>query len=287
MVVAGLRGRKSGRGFYTYAEPGSPSVVPDAETPEEEAARGPGREVRTVGVVGSGTTATGLAEALATAGYEVVLVGGGSARLQDLADADLVVEALAEDLAVKRAVFRDLDGICKPGAVLATTTSSVPVIECAVATGRPGDVVGLHPVERAGEVRLVEVVSTVATAPDVADTALAVCDRLGRRALRCGDRAGFVVDALLFPYLNDAVRMLAEHYADVDDIDTAMKAGCGYPVGPFELLDAVGLDVALAVQRALYRESREPGHAPAPLLEQLVTAGRLGRKAGRGFREHA
>ena len=110
-----------------------------------------------------------------------------------------------------------------------------------------------------------------------------IVERLGRRAVRCTDRAGFVVNALLFPYLNDAVRMLSEHYATADDIDTAMKAGCGYPTGPFELLDAVGLDVALAIQRELYLELREPGFAPAPLLEHLVTAGRLGRKTGKGF----
>ena len=324
MVVAGLRGRKSGRGFYTYAEPGSSSVVPDTRTPADTPAHGPGREVRTVGVVGSGTMATGIAQALAMAGYDAVLVARspekasaaldrigaglgkavergkitetdrdaargrvrGSAHLQDLADADLVVEAVVEDLAVKRAVFRDLDQVCRPGVVLATTTSSLPVIECAAATRRPRDVVGLHFFNPAPVMGLVEVVSTVATAPDVADTALAVAERAGKRAVRCADRAGFVVNALLFPYLNDAVRMLAEHYAGVDDIDTAMKAGCGYPMGPFELLDVVGLDVALAIQRSLYLESRERGHAPTPLLEQLVTAGYLGRRAGRGFREH-
>ncbi len=324
MVVAGLRGRKSGRGFYTYGEPGSSSVVRDAETPGDAPAHGPGRAVRSVGVVGSGTMATGIAEVLASAGYDVLLVARspekasaaldriaaglgkaaergritaadrdaargrvrGSAHLQDLADADLVVEAVVEDLAVKRALFESLDGICRPGAVLATATSSLPVIECAAATRRPGDVVGLHFFNPAPAMKLVEVVSTVATAPDAVDTALAVAERTGKRAVRCADRAGFVVNALLFPYLNDAVRMLAEHYAGVDDIDTAMKAGCGYPMGPFELLDVVGLDVALAIQRSLYLEFRERGYAPTPLLEQLVTAGYLGRKAGRGFREH-
>jgi 3-hydroxybutyryl-CoA dehydrogenase len=155
-----------------------------------------------------------------------------------------------------------------------------------MATGRPRDVVGLHFFNPAPVMRLVEVVSTVATSAEAVDTALAVCERLGKRAVRCGDRAGFVVNALLFPYLNDAVRMLSEHYAGVDDIDTAMKAGCGYPMGPFELLDVVGLDVALAIQRALYLEFRERGYAPTPLLEQLVTAGYLGRKTGRGFRTY-
>jgi len=124
----------------------------------------------------------------------------------------------------------------------------------------------------------------VQTADDVMATALEVCERLGKHAVTCGDRAGFIVNALLFPYLNDAVKMLEAHYASSEDIDTAMKVGCGYPMGPFELLDVVGLDVSLAIQQTLYREFREPGFAPAPLLEHLVTAGYMGRKTGRGFR---
>ena len=134
--------------------------------------------------------------------------------------------------------------------------------------------------------KLVEVVSTVATAPDVEATVLGVSNKLGKHAVRCGDRAGFIVNALLFPYLNDAVKMLQANYATSEDIDSAMKVGCGYPMGPFELLDVVGLDVALVIQRMLYLEFREPGFAPAPLLEQLVKAGRHGRKAGKGFREY-
>jgi 3-hydroxybutyryl-CoA dehydrogenase len=135
--------------------------------------------------------------------------------------------------------------------------------------------------------KLVEVVSTIATAPDVAATAHSVCEQLGKHAVSCTDRAGFIVNALLFPYLNDAVKMLEAHYATADDIDAAMKVGCGYPMGPFELLDVVGLDVSLAIERELYVEFREPGFAPAPLLEHLVTAGYLGRKTGRGFRDYA
>src|SRR3569833_1367691 len=133
--------------------------------------------------------------------------------------------------------------------------------------------------------KLVEVVSTNATAPDVVATASAVCAAVCKHAVHCGDRAGFIVNALLFPYLNDAVKMLEAHYAGADDIDTAMKVGCGLPMGPFELLDVVGLDVALAIQRTLYLEFRAPGFGPAPLLEHLVTAGNLGRKASRGFRD--
>jgi 3-hydroxybutyryl-CoA dehydrogenase len=326
MVTAGLLGRKSGRGFYTYERPGSPVVVPDEETPTGAAAYGtPARPVQKVGVVGSGTMAAGIVEVFARSGYEVISVTRGSDRtstlrerltgslqkavvrgklaeadrdaasarvtwssmLDELADADLVVEAVAEDLAVKKAFFASLDEICKPGVVLATTTSSLPVIECAAATARPADVLGLHFFNPAPVMSLVEVVRTIRTSPEALATARAVCERLGKTAVVCGDRAGFVVNALLFPYLNDAVRMLEASYSNADDIDNAMKLGCGYPMGPFELLDVVGLDVSLAIQRELYLEFREPGFAPAPLLEHLVTAGYLGRKVGRGFRDYS
>ena len=324
MVTAGLRGRKTGQGFYTYEAPDSPNVVADALTPSAGAAHESHRAVQAVGVVGSGTMATGIVEVLAKAGYDVLYVARGeekvarvradlerslekavmrgklgeqdrdaalarvtgSAKLDDLADRDLVLEAVVEELSVKQALFATLDEICKPGAVLATTTSSLPVIELAAATGRPADVVGLHFFNPAPVMKLVEVVRTVSTADDVVATARAVCDRAGKHAVECGDRAGFIVNALLFPYLNDAVKMLQAHYATVEDIDAAMMVGCGYPLGPFDLLDVVGLDVALAIERTLYLEFREPGFAPAPLLEQLVTAGYLGRKSGRGFRQY-
>jgi 3-hydroxybutyryl-CoA dehydrogenase len=199
----------------------------------------------------------------------------------------LVVEAVVEDLVVKQTLFANLDDICAPGTVLATTTSSLPVIECAMATSRPSDVIGMHFFNPAAMMRLVEVVTTVSTAPDVEATVLDVTSKIGKHAVRCGDRAGFIVNALLFPYLNDAIKMLEAHYATADDIDSAMKVGCGYPMGPFELLDVVGLDVSLTIQRELYQEFREPGFAPAPLLEHLVTAGRLGRKTGKGFRDYS
>jgi 3-hydroxybutyryl-CoA dehydrogenase len=187
---------------------------------------------------------------------------------------------------VKTVLFEALGEICATGTILATTTSSLPVVDLAAATKHPPDVVGLHFFNPAQVMKLVEVVSTVATSEDVVATAVAVCHRLGKHAVTCNDRAGFIVNALLFPYLNDAVRMLEANYASADDIDTAMKMGCGYPMGPFELLDVVGLDVSLAIQRTLYLEFREPGFAPAPRLEHLVTAGYVGRKAGRGFRSY-
>ncbi len=323
MVTAGLLGRKTGRGFYTYEAPDSPVVVDDELTPRGDAETG-GREIRRVGVVGSGTMAVGIVEVCAKAGYDVLYVArgqekvdrvraglerslekavqrgkltaeerdaaltriSGTSKLDDLAAADLVIEAVVEELSVKQALFESFDEICKPGAVLATTTSSLPVIDLAMATKRPADVVGLHFFNPAPVMKLVEVVSTVSTSPEVADTAVAFSVALGKHPVRCGDRAGFIVNALLFPYLNDAVRMLEAHYASVDDIDTAMKLGCRLPMGPFELLDVVGLDVSLAIQRTLYLEFREPGFAPAPLLEHLVTAGYLGRKTNRGFRDY-
>jgi 3-hydroxybutyryl-CoA dehydrogenase len=325
MVSAGLLGRKSGRGFYTYAAPGSPEVVPDAQTPTGGPPAGVElRPVRSVGVVGSGTMATGIVEVFATAGYAVTYVGRGEEKvervrtavarstarqvekgrmgaedadavlgrltgattLDALAEVDLVVEAVTEELGVKQELFRDLDRTCRPGAILATTTSSLPVIDCAKVTSRPEDVIGMHFFNPAQVMKLVEVVHTVTTAPDITATVQDLCARVGKVAVTCGDRSGFIVNALLFPYLNDAVRMLEGNYASADDIDTAMKTGCGLPMGPFELLDVVGLDVSLAIERELYTEFREPGYAPTPLLEHLVTAGYLGRKTGRGFRTH-
>ncbi len=326
MVSAGLKGRKTGRGFYTYAAPSSSEVVPDSETPsaatQDDA---PKRPITAVGVVGSGTMATGIVEVFAKAGLPATFVARsqekvdavragvqkslaravergkldqataddvlgrltGATTREALADADLVVEAIAEELALKQDLFRDLDRISKAGAILATTTSSLPVVECASVTNRAEDVVGMHFFNPAQVMKLVEVVRTVSTADDVVATLRDLCTTMGKHAVTCGDRSGFIVNALLFPYLNDAVTMLSANYASADDIDTAMKTGCGLPMGPFELLDVVGLDVALAIQRELYLEFREPGFAPAPLLEHLVTAGYLGRKTGRGFRTYA
>ncbi|MDR7281097.1 3-hydroxybutyryl-CoA dehydrogenase [Catenuloplanes atrovinosus] len=273
LVTAGFLGRKSGRGFYTYEKPGSSAVVPERPVAEPDPVAA--REINAVGVVGSGAAAAGLAEAFARAGFDVVTAGPDvREKAAALAGTDLVVDATAGDLAATKALFAGLDEVCEPGTVLATTTSALPIIEIAMATRRPEDVAGLHFLPPAPAVSLVEVVHTVRTAPEVLATARRVVERLGGTGVSCPDRAGFVVNALLFPYLNDAVRMLGDRYSTVDDIDAAMTLGCGYPAGPFAMLDAVGPDVALEIQRALYRESREPGLAPAPLLEQLVTAGR-------------
>lgn len=325
MVTAGLLGRKTGRGFYTYERADSPVVVQDDKTPSTDDLPELKHDIRTVGVVGTGTMAAGIVEVFAKSGYDVLYVGRsqdrvdgvlasitrnldkqiqrgrateeqktevlgrlrGTTSLDDLSGVEIVVEAIAEDLAIKTTLFENLDEICKPGTILATTTSSLPIISLARVTSRPQDVVGMHFFNPAPIMKLVEVVSTVATDDDVAETVRALCAKVGKVAVSCGDRAGFIVNALLFPYLNDAVKMLEAHYATADDIDTAMKQGCALPMGPFELLDVVGNDVSLAIQRELYLEFREPGFAPAPLLEHLVTAGYLGRKTQRGFRDYS
>ncbi|WP_341925862.1 3-hydroxybutyryl-CoA dehydrogenase [Nocardioides psychrotolerans] len=325
MVTAGLLGRKTGRGFYTYEGPDTSAVVADDKTPSADEKPELKHEIKQVGVVGTGTMASGIVEVFAKAGYDVLFVGrssdkvagvtaaitknfdkqiqrgrateeaktevlarvSGTTSLDDLASVDIVVEAIAEDLAIKTTLFENLDEICKPGAILATTTSSLPIIAMAKVTKRPQDVIGMHFFNPATIMMLVEVVSTVSTSEDVTETTQALCAKIGKVAVSCGDRAGFIVNALLFPYLNDAVKMLEAHYASADDIDLAMKQGCALPMGPFELLDVVGNDVSLAIQRELYLEFREPGFAPAPLLEHLVTAGYLGRKTKRGFRDYS
>lgn len=328
MVSAGLLGRKSGRGFYTYDGPDSGKVVQDKNTPCAGGVGGAGsstRRIDKVGVIGNGTMAMGIVEVFVKAGLPVIFVarseekaqaslakmtgsldkavGRGkmtqeardaalalatpSASVDDLADVDIVVEAIAENLAVKTDMFARLDAVCKPGAILATTTSSLPVIKCAMATSRPQDVIGMHFFNPAQVMRLVEVVSTVTTADDVTATVADLCIRIRKHAVFCGDVSGFIVNALLFPYLNNAIKMLASQYATIEEIDRAMKVGCGYPMGPFELLDVVGLDVSLAILVELYEEFRQPGFAPAPLLEYLVQAGFMGRKAGRGFHNYA
>ncbi|WP_165984941.1 3-hydroxyacyl-CoA dehydrogenase family protein [Streptomyces sp. YIM 98790] len=328
LSAAGMTGRKAGRGFYTYAgttPPENATVVPDALTPGQTERRAAPRPVTSVGVAGSGTMASGIAEVFARAGYDVTLAArslakAGTARgriaksldrsvkkgrisegdrdavlaritpagtLESFASADLVVEAVAEDLAVKKELFATLDRVCKADAVLATTTSSLPVIACARATSRPREVIGMHFFNPAPAMKLVEVVRTVLTGEEAHATVVEVCARIRKHPVDCGDRAGFIVNALLFPYLNNAVKMVQEHYATPDAIDTAMRLGGGYPMGPFELLDVVGLDVSLAIEEVLHKEFRDPSLAPAPLLRQLVEAGCLGRKTGRGFREYA
>jgi 3-hydroxybutyryl-CoA dehydrogenase len=320
-VVAGYLGRKTGRGFYTYEKPESSKVV-DATPAEAGVASS---DVATVGVVGTGLMASGIAEVAAKAGNEVILRGRSESSIKkakgavekslgravskgkmeqeaadevlaritttlefsDLAEVDLVVEAVAEDLEIKTAIFKELDASLKPDAVLATTTSSLPVVDLAAVTARPDRVIGLHFFNPAPVMKLVEVVRTVATAPDVEKRCLSWVRSIKKHPVRCRDRAGFIVNFLLFPYLNDAVTMHEEGYGTPEDIDTAMKLGCGHPMGPFQLMDIVGLDVTYAILNSLHQEFRERRYAPAPLLEHMVRAGYLGRKTGRGFYDYS
>jgi 3-hydroxybutyryl-CoA dehydrogenase len=320
LAAAGFNGRKSGRGFYAYEEPGSSRVLPDDSTrPPADPSSIAGWT--TIGVLGTGTMASGIVEVCAKAGYDVVVRGRSKEKaeavaarvaksmqrmvdkgrlteedmvttlqrikpthdLADLAPSDLVIEAVAEDLDIKRELFAELAPVLKPDAVLSTTTSSLPVIECAMVTDRPDRVIGLHFFNPAAIMKLVEIVTTVRTDERIVEQCRAFVDRVGKVGVLCGDRAGFIVNTLLFPYLNDAVKMLESHYATAEEIDTAMKLGAGYPMGPFQLMDVVGLDVTLAILQRLKQEFRQPAYEPAGLLRHLVDAGFLGRKAGRGF----
>ncbi|WFR73326.1 3-hydroxybutyryl-CoA dehydrogenase [Prescottella defluvii] len=275
-----------------------------------------------VGVIGGGTMGAGIAEVCAKAGSDVLVletkqefadaaqariansISKGVARgkitqeeadaaiarvrvtldINEFADRDLVIEAAPEIEALKADIFGKLDKIVKPSGILATNTSSIPVIKIANATERPSQVVGVHFFNPVPVMPLVEIVVSLVTSEE---TVAAVTDyarnTLGKKAVRAGDRAGFIVNALLIPYLCDAVRMLESGYATAEDIDEAMKGGCGYPMGPLTLLDTVGLDVALAAAESMYAEFGQPNYAPPALLRRKVDAGHLGKKVGQGF----
>jgi 3-hydroxybutyryl-CoA dehydrogenase len=277
-----------------------------------------------VGIVGSGIMGSGIAEVAAKSGHEVVLrsrrqetadamVAGlerslakqvdrgkldagerddvlsrvtASHHLGDLKACDLVIESVVEDLEVKKELFRDLDQVVDDGAILATNTSTLPVVEMAVVTERPDRVCGVHFFNPAPAMSLVEIVRPL-TASDVTVAAVtAFAEACGKGPVEVKDRAGFIVNALLFPYLNNAVKMLENQTASRDHIDAAMMGGCNFPMGPLALLDLVGLDTSLAILDALYDEFRDPNYAAAPALRRMVAAGHLGRKSGRGFYDH-
>ncbi|WP_116999061.1 3-hydroxyacyl-CoA dehydrogenase family protein [Desertimonas flava] len=278
-------------------------------------------DIQTVGVVGSGIMGSGLAEVAAKSGYHVIVrsrtragadavVAGlttsldrqvarkkisqaerddvlgrvcATDHLGRLADCDLVIESVVEDLDVKRELFAELEQIVKPSGILATNTSTLPVVEMAMATQRPDQVCGIHFFNPAPAMSLVEVIRPITASDDTIKTAMAFATTCGKDAVEVVDRAGFVVNALLFPYLNNAVRMYENGTATIEDIDTAMKGGCNFPMGPFALLDLVGLDTSLAILDALYAEFRDPNYAAVPTLRRKVAAGQLGRKSGRGF----
>ena len=277
-----------------------------------------------VGIVGSGIMGSGIAEVAAASGHHVVLRSrsrqtaeamlaglekslskqvekgkrtaeeagaikdrvSATTHLGELVDADLVIESVVEDLAVKKDLFAELDSICKPDTILATNTSTLPVVEMAMSTDRPDQVCGIHFFNPAPAMALVEVVRPITASDDTVASAVAFAAACGKDPVEVKDQAGFIVNALLFPYLNNAVRMLEQGVATKEGIDAAMKGGCGFPMGPFALLDLVGLDTSLAILDALYDEFRDPNYAAVPLLRRLVTSGQLGRKAKKGFYDY-
>lgn len=204
-------------------------------------------------------------------------------HLTDLADCDLVIESVVEDLEIKKQLFAELGKILGPNAIMATNTSTLPVVEMAVASGAPDRVCGIHFFNPAPMMSLVEVIAPLTAAESTINAAMAFVAACGKEAVAVKDRAGFIVNALLFPYLNNAIRMLELGTATAADIDTAMKGGCNFPMGPFALLDLVGLDTSLSILDALHAEFGDPNYAAVPLLRRLVAAGHLGRKTGQGF----
>jgi 3-hydroxybutyryl-CoA dehydrogenase len=207
-------------------------------------------------------------------------------KLEDLRDCDLIIEAITEQLAAKKELFRALDGLCPPQTIYASNTSSLSITEMAVATRRPERFVGLHFFNPVPIMKLAEVIRTIATDPKVYEEVAALAVRMGKTAVRTSDRTGFVVNRLLVPYLLDAVRALEEGVASIPDIDQAMKLGCGHPMGPLTLLDFVGLDTTYYIANIMFDEFKERRFSPPPLLKRMVMAGWSGRKAGRGFYDY-
>jgi 3-hydroxybutyryl-CoA dehydrogenase len=279
---------------------------------------------RTVGIIGSGIMGSGIAEVAARAGYQVVLRSRKSdsgdamvaqlarsldrhvtkermtaeerdatlarvsvtTELGDLAPCDLVIESVVEDLEVKKSLFAELDALCRPDAILATNTSTLPVVDIAMATRRPGRVCGIHFFNPAPAMSLVEIIEPLTAEAATIDAAVEFAQACGKDTVQVKDRAGFIVNALLFPYLNNAVRMLESGTASAADIDLAMRGGCNFPMGPLALLDLVGLDTSLSILDALYDEFRDANYAAVPTLRRMVAAGHLGRKSGKGFYDY-
>ncbi len=211
----------------------------------------------------------------------------GTTKFEDLADCDIVIEAITENLPIKRETYAALDKTVKPQAIFASNTSSLVITEMMTATKRVDRFIGMHFFNPVPLMKLVEVVGTITTAPAVLDEAMKFATSLGKVPIRTTDRSGFIVNRLLVPYLLDAIRALEEGVGNVEDIDKGMKLGCGYPMGPFTLLDFVGLDTTYYIANIMFEEFRERRFAPPPLLKRLVLAGHNGRKSGRGFYDHS
>ena len=281
-------------------------------------------DVRTVGVIGCGLMGSGIAEVVARAGQHGVvletsdeLVERGRQRIeistlravergrldaeergsvlgrislttdvQDLADVELVIEAATEDRDTKVGMFRRLDEVTKPEVILASNTSSIPIADLGAATSRPDKVLGMHFFNPVPVMGLIELVRAISTSDDTMAFGRAFGVVLGKTTVESRDRAGFIVNALLIPYLNGAIRMLEDGFATREDIDTAVHLGLNHPMGPLQLIDLIGLDTHLFIANVLFEEFKEPTYAPPPLLRRMVTAGRLGRKVGRGFYDY-
>jgi len=282
-------------------------------------------KIQKVGVLGCGLMGAGIAEVSARAGYDTVVrevsesllekgLGrirasmdravekgkleaaerdaaagrlSGSVELGDLAGCDLLIEAIVENADEKKRTFAAVDEVAGDKALFASNTSSLTITQLAMATSRPERFVGLHFFNPVPVMKLVEVVRTIVTADDAFDTAFEFCRSLGKEPIACKDNSGFIVNRLLVPYLLDAIRALEEGVGSVEDIDKGMKLGTGYPMGPFTLLDFVGLDTTCYIAEIMFEEYREKRFAPPPLLKQMVQAGRLGRKSGRGFYDYS
>ena len=281
-------------------------------------------DVRTVGVIGCGLMGSGIAEVVARARQHAVvletsdeLVERGRQRIetstlravergrldaeertavlgrislttdvQDLAGVDLVIEAATEDHDTKVGMFRRLDEVTKPEVILASNTSSIPIADLGAATSRPDKVLGMHFFNPVPVMGLIELVRAITTSEDTVEFGRAYGVVLGKTTVESRDRAGFIVNALLIPYLNGAIRMLEDGFATREDIDTAIHLGLNHPMGPLRLIDLIGLDTHLFIANVLFEEFKEPTFAPPPLLRRMVTAGRLGRKVGRGFYDY-
>jgi 3-hydroxybutyryl-CoA dehydrogenase len=281
-------------------------------------------EVKKVGVLGAGLMGSGIAEVAAKSGYATLVrevnedlvakgrkkIEGSAAKavekgkltpadrdamvgrltyttkLEDLADCDVVVEAIVENLDVKRETYGTLDRVCKPSTIFCSNTSSLTITEMAAATKRADRFAGLHFFNPVPVMKLVEVVRALATSEETFQTVSGFAKSLGKEPISCRDNSGFVVNRLLVPYILDAIRAYEEGVGSLDDIDKGMRLGCAHPMGPFELLDYVGLDTTYAIAEIMFAEYREKRFAPPPLLKRMVLAGRYGRKSGRGFYEY-